>query len=46
MKDRRGRVTHVGIYAGGNDWWVAPRKGTTVRKQSIYSSRYSVGRVT
>ena len=45
MKDRRGRVTHVGIFAGDNSWWVAPRKGSTVRKQALYSSRYSVGRV-
>jgi cell wall-associated NlpC family hydrolase len=45
MQNKRGRVTHVGIFAGGNDWWVAPRKGSTVRKQALYSSRYVVGRV-
>jgi cell wall-associated NlpC family hydrolase len=39
------RVTHVGIYAGGGRMWAAPTSGDRVKLQSIYSSRYSVGRV-
>jgi cell wall-associated NlpC family hydrolase len=39
------RVTHVGIYAGGGKMWAAPTRGDRVKLQSIYSSRYSVGRV-
>ena len=40
-----GRVSHVGIYAGGGKMWAAPTRGDRVKLQSIYSSRYSVGRV-
>ena len=39
-----GRITHVGIYAGGNSWWVARRAGTTVTRQTLYTSSYYVGR--
>ncbi|TWH20156.1 C40 family peptidase [Prauserella rugosa] len=39
-----GRVYHVGIYAGGNRIWAAPETGDVVRKQSIYTSSYYVGR--
>ena len=45
MRSDSGRVTHVGIYAGDNSWWVARRSGTTVTRQQLYSSNYSVGRV-
>jgi len=45
MRNSDGRITHVGIYAGENSWWVARRTGTTVTKQVLYSSNYSVGRV-
>ena len=41
----RGTVTHVGIYAGDGTMWVARRPGTTITRQSIYTSSYSVGRV-
>lgn len=44
MRNSRGRITHVGVYAGDNSWWVARRSGTTVTKQTLYSSNYSVGR--
>ncbi len=40
-----GRVSHVGIYAGGNAMWAAPTTGKVVRLQPIYSSSYTVGRV-
>jgi cell wall-associated NlpC family hydrolase len=45
MRNSDGRITHVGIYAGDDSWWVARRTGTTVTKQALYSSHYSVGRV-
>jgi len=45
MRSSDGRITHVGIYAGDNSWWVARRSGTTITKQALYSSNYSVGRV-
>ena len=45
MRSDSGRITHVGIYAGDNSWWVARRAGTTVTRQQLYSSNYSVGRV-
>jgi cell wall-associated NlpC family hydrolase len=41
----RGRVSHVGIYAGGGKMWAAPTTGDRVKLQSIYSKSYSVGRV-
>jgi peptidoglycan DL-endopeptidase CwlO len=40
-----GTVTHIGIYAGEGTMWVARRTGTTITRQKIYSSTYSVGRV-
>lgn len=40
-----GRVSHVGVYAGGGKMWAAPTTGDRVKLQSIYSSSYSVGRV-
>ena len=40
-----GTVTHLGIYAGDGTMWVARRTGTTVTRQRIYTSTYSVGRV-
>ena len=45
MRSSSGRVTHVGIYAGGNRWLVAPKTGDRVKLQTLYSSRYTVGRV-
>lgn len=39
-----GVVTHVGIYAGEGTMWVARRTGTTITRQDIYTSDYSVGR--
>ncbi len=40
-----GRVSHVGVYAGGNKMWASPTTGDRVKLQSIYTSRYTVGRV-
>lgn len=40
-----GRVTHVGVYAGGGKMWAAPTTGDRVKLQAIYTSRYTVGRV-
>ncbi len=45
MKSSSGRITHVGIYAGGNKWYVAPKSGDHVKLQTLYSSRYVVGRL-
>lgn len=38
-----GTVTHVGIYAGGNDMYAAPHSGDVVKRQPIYAA-YEVGR--
>ena len=40
-----GRISHVGIYAGGNDMWASPKSGDVVKRQRIWSSSYYVGRV-
>ena len=39
-----GVVTHVGMYAGEGTMWVARRTGTTITRQAIYTTDYSVGR--
>ena len=39
------RISHVGIYAGARQWWVARHTGTTVTRQRIYTSAVVVGRV-
>ncbi|WP_242424242.1 C40 family peptidase [Frankia sp. EI5c] len=41
-----GNIYHVGIYAGDGKMWVAPRSGDVVKLQTIYTTSYSVGRVT
>jgi cell wall-associated NlpC family hydrolase len=38
-------VYHVGIYAGGNKLWDAPRPGKRVSKRTIWTSRVRYGRV-
>ena len=38
-----GSITHVGIYAGGNDMYAAPHSGDVVKRQPIYAA-YEVGR--
>ena len=43
MRDGGG-IGHVGIYAGGNRWWVAPHTGASVKLQTLYSTNYVVGR--
>jgi cell wall-associated NlpC family hydrolase len=45
MKNSSGRITHVGIYAGSNKWWVAPKSGDHVKLQTLYSSNYVVARL-
>jgi cell wall-associated NlpC family hydrolase len=40
-----GRVTHVGIYAGGNTMIAAPHSGQVVHRQPIYSANVAFGRV-
>ena len=40
----RGRVSHVGIYAGDNSMWVARRSGTTITRQTLWTSDFLVGR--
>ncbi len=40
-----GRIGHVGIYAGGGKFWVAPKAGDRVKLQRIYTSNYVVGRL-
>lgn len=44
-RSRRGRIGHVGIYAGSGKFWVSPKSGDVVKLQKIYTSNYSVGRV-
>jgi cell wall-associated NlpC family hydrolase len=45
MKNSYGRITHVGIFAGSNRWWVAPKAGDHVKLQTLYSSNYVVARL-
>jgi peptidoglycan DL-endopeptidase CwlO len=45
MRSSSGRITHVGIYAGSNRWWVAPKSGDRVKLQTLYSTNYVVGRI-
>jgi cell wall-associated NlpC family hydrolase len=40
----RGRVTHVGIYAGEDTMWVARHTGTTITRQKLWTTAYTVGR--
>lgn len=42
---RNGRITHVGIYAGGSDIWSPVQSGDRVRRQSFSGRDYLVGRV-
>lgn len=43
--DARGRIYHVGIYAGAGRIWHAPGRGDSVRQSGMWSARYWVGRV-
>ena len=38
------RVTHVGIYGGGNTWWEASNPRTYVGRHKAWSTRVSYGR--
>jgi cell wall-associated NlpC family hydrolase len=40
-----GRVSHVGVYAGEGKMWASPSTGDRVKLQSIYTSNYTVGRI-
>jgi len=40
-----GRVSHVGIYAGGNKLWHSSRPGTRTGLGTIFSSKVTFGRV-
>jgi len=40
-----GRAYHVGIYAGGNKMWDAPRSGKPVQLRTIWTSAVTFGRV-
>ncbi len=42
---RDGRITHVGVYAGGSDVWSPVQTGDHVRRQSFAGRDYVVGRV-
>lgn len=44
MRNSSGSITHVGIYAGDNAWWVASSSRDAVIRQTLYSNNYSVGR--
>jgi cell wall-associated NlpC family hydrolase len=37
--------SHVGIYAGHWQWWVAPHTGSHVKKQPIWPARHTFARV-
>lgn len=39
-----GSISHVGIYAGDNTMWVARRSGTTITRQTLWTSDFLVGR--
>lgn len=41
----RGRVSHVGIYAGRNRIWHAPGTGRRVQRERLWTSRVTYGRV-
>ncbi|HEU0131306.1 MAG TPA: NlpC/P60 family protein [Mycobacteriales bacterium] len=38
-------IYHVGIYAGSNTMWHSPHSGDVVKRSTIYTSSYYVGRV-
>jgi cell wall-associated NlpC family hydrolase len=40
-----GRVYHVGIYAGGNQMWDAPKAGSRVSRRAIWTTKVAYGRV-
>ena len=40
----RGTITHVGIYDRDGYWYVAPRAGTTVQRQKVYTTDVLVAR--
>ncbi len=40
-----GGISHVGIYAGHGQMWVAPKSGDVVKLAGIYSNSYVVGRL-
>ncbi|MCA1713127.1 MAG: NlpC/P60 family protein [Actinobacteria bacterium] len=42
---RSGRITHVGLYAGGTNMWSPVQTGDHVRLQSFSGRIYTVGRV-
>jgi len=44
MKNSSGRVTHVGVYGGHDNWWVESTSAGRVILQDLYSSNYGVGR--
>jgi peptidoglycan DL-endopeptidase CwlO len=44
FRSRSGRVYHVGLYAGDDTMWVARRTGTTITRQRLWTTAYSVGR--
>lgn len=41
----RGNVYHVGVYAGGGKIWHAPKPGTRVRLERIWTTHTLTGRV-
>lgn len=44
MRNSAGRVTHVGVYGGHDNWWAASTGQGRVMVQNLYSSNDSVGR--
>ncbi len=40
-----GNIYHMGIYAGDGKMWVAPKSGDVVKLEAIWTTSYSVGRV-
>jgi cell wall-associated NlpC family hydrolase len=40
-----GRISHVGVYAGDNTFWVARRSGTTITRQQIWTADFLIARV-
>ena len=39
------RVTHVGVYAGGGKIWHSPKPGGVVKLSTLWTTRWTAGRV-
>ena len=44
LRSSSGSIYHVGIYAGSNKMWHAPKRGDVVKLSTIWTTSYVVGR--